>query len=258
MGVPSPAAATTGTLDGRTVLVTGGGTGIGAAIARTFAGAGAVVTVAGRRPDPLADVAEGTDAITAATLDVTDEHAVTTLFADRGPFDIVVANAGAVESAPATRTSLDRWDRLIDVNLTGTFLTLREALRQPSTGWGRLLAIASTAGLVGYPYVAAYCAAKHGTVGLVRALAKEVAGSGVTVNAICPGYTDTPLVERSLDRITEATGRSTDDALAGLLQGNPTGRLVRPEEVAATALWLCGPGSDMVTGQAIAVDGGET
>ena len=247
-----------GHLEGRTALVTGGGTGIGAAIARALADAGARVTIAGRRPDPLADVADAHDAITAAPLDVTDEAAVTTLFADRGPFDIVVANAGAVASAPATRTSLDQWHQLLDVNLTGTFLTLREALRQPVTGWGRLLAVASTAGLVGYPYVAAYCAAKHGTVGLVRALAKEVAGSGRTVNAICPGYTDTPLVERSVTRITEATGRSADDALAGLLTGNPTGRLVQPDEVAATALWLCGPGSDMVTGQAIAVDGGET
>ena len=247
-----------GHLEGRTALVTGGGTGIGAAIARALADAGARVTIAGRRPDPLADVADAHDAITAAPLDVTDEAAVTTLFADRGPFDIVVANAGAVASAPATRTSLDQWHQLLDVNLTGTFLTLREALRQPATGWGRLLAVASTAGLVGYPYVAAYCAAKHGTVGLVRALAKEVAESGRTVNAICPGYTDTPLVERSVTRITEATGRSADDALAGLLTGNPTGRLVQPDEVAATALWLCGPGSDMVTGQAIAVDGGET
>ncbi|NNF78291.1 MAG: SDR family oxidoreductase, partial [Rhizobiales bacterium] len=191
--------------------------------------------------------------------DVTDEDAVAALFTSHRPFDIVIANAGAAESAPLARTSLGQWQRMIDVNLTGTFLTLREAQRViGKASWGRLIAIASTAGLKGYGYVAPYCAAKHGVVGLIRALASETAGSGITANAVCPGFTDTPLLEESIANIVKKTGKSEADARKALASTNPLGRFIAPEEVAAAVLWLVGPGSDAITGQAISVSGGET
>ncbi len=246
-------------LSGKSALVTGGGTGVGAAIAAALAKAGAQTTVCGRREAPLKEVAASWKNIDWTTADITDEVAVAALFAGHGPFDIVIANAGAAESAPLARTSLEQWQRMIDVNLTGTFLTLREAQRAiGKAGWGRLIAIASTAGLKGYSYVAPYCAAKHGVVGLIRALAGETAGSGITANAVCPGFTDTPLLEESIANIVEKTGKSEADARAALAKTNPLGRFIAPEEVAAAVLWLVGPGSDAITGQAISVSGGET
>ena len=186
------------------------------------------------------------------------ESDVVQLFAAAGPVDIVIANAGAAESAPITRTSIDVWQRMMAVNLTGVFLTLREGVRQlEGRGWGRLITVASTAGLRGYAYVSAYTAAKHGAVGLTRAVAQEVAGSGITANALCPGYVDTELTERTIANIMATTGRSHDEALRALTRANPQGRLVQPAEVTAAALWLCGPGSAAVNGQAIAIDGGE-
>jgi 3-hydroxybutyrate dehydrogenase len=245
-------------LDGRKVLITGGGTGLGADIAAGFAAAGAGVVVVGRRREPLDAVVSTDPRIVAIVGDVTDEADVASVFAEAGPIDIVVANAGAAESAPLAKTDVDLWERMIAVNLTGVFLTLRAGLRQMrDAGWGRLITIASTAGLKGYPYVAAYAAAKHGAVGVTRSAAQEIAGSGITANALCPGYIDTEMTERTIDNIVETTGRTRDEALQALTRTNPQGRLIHPSEVTAAALWLCGPGSESINGQAIAIAGGE-
>ncbi|MEO1292339.1 MAG: SDR family NAD(P)-dependent oxidoreductase [Pseudomonadota bacterium] len=239
---------------GKSVLVTGGGTGAGAAIAHAFADAGARVTVSGRRMAPLEAVAG--HLMTAIPVDVTDETSVVALFEAAGPQDIVIANAGAAESAPFAKTSLEAWQQMLAVNLTGVFLTLREGLRRME-GWGRLISVASTAGLKGYAYVAPYAAAKHGVVGLTRSLALETAKKGITANAICPGFLDTEMTDRSVATIAETTGMDTAAARLSLERMNPQGRLIQPSEVAATALWLCAPGSEGVNGQAIALSGGE-
>ncbi|MBP8208182.1 MAG: SDR family NAD(P)-dependent oxidoreductase [Ilumatobacteraceae bacterium] len=245
-------------LAGHRVLITGGGSGVGADMALAFAAAGAEVVVAGRRREALDAVVAGEPRMRAIEADVSVENDVVQLFAAAGPVDIVIANAGAAESAPITRTSIDVWQRMMAVNLTGVFLTLREGVRQlEGRGWGRLITVASSAGLRGYAYVSAYTAAKHGAVGLTRAVAQEVAGSGITANALCPGYVDTELTERTIANIMATTGRSHDEALRALTRANPQGRLVQPAEVTAAALWLCGPGSAAVNGQAIAIDGGE-
>lgn len=241
-------------LAGKRVLITGGGTGTGADLARGFAAAGASVVIAGRRLDPLRAVAG--DSMQCVQADVTDEASVAAMFAAAGPCDIVIANAGAADSAPLARTTLDQWSAMLAVNLTGTFLTLRDGLRQ-MTGWGRLISVASTAGLKGYAYVAPYAAAKHGVVGLTRSLALEVARKPVTVNALCPGFLDTGMTDRSIANIMEKTGKDRAAAVAALTATNPQGRLVAPAEVTAAALWLCGPGSEGINGQAIAIAGGE-
>lgn len=243
-------------LTGKRVLITGGGSGVGADLARGFHEAGAEVVITGRRVDPLEAVAARHPGMRCVTGDVTDEGSVAAMFAAAGPVDIVVANAGASTSAPLSRTTLEDWNAMLSVNLTGVFLTLREGLRQ-FTGWGRLISVASTAGLKGYGYVAPYAAAKHGVVGLTRSLALEVARKPVTVNALCPGFLDTEMTERSIANIMDKTGKSHDDALAALTATNPQGRLVQPAEVTAAALWLCAPGSDGINGQAIAIAGGE-
>jgi NAD(P)-dependent dehydrogenase (short-subunit alcohol dehydrogenase family) len=242
------------TLAGHQALITGGGTGVGADLARGFAAAGARVVISGRRADPLQAVAGGD--IRAIVADVTDEASVAAMFAEAGPCDIVIANAGAADSAPVGKIALADWNAMLAVNLTGVFLTFREGLAQ-MPGWGRLITVASTAGLRGYPYVAAYTAAKHGAVGLVRALAQEVARRDVTVNALCPGFLDTEMTERSVANIMETTGRDRAGALAALTAHNPQRRLIAPPEVTAAALWLCGPGSNGINGQAIAINGGE-
>jgi NAD(P)-dependent dehydrogenase (short-subunit alcohol dehydrogenase family) len=250
-------------LAGRHALVTGGGTGIGAAIAMTLARAGAVVTICGRRQQPLQTIAEGSSNIRAMTADVTDETSVANLYqqaeASSGPIGIVVANAGMAGSAAAHKTSLDLWTRTLNVNLTGAFLTVKPALAgMRERGRGRIVFIASTAGLKGYAYVAPYVAAKHGVVGLARALAVETATTGITVNAVCPGFTDTPLLNESIRQIVETTKRSEADVRTTLAKRNAQARLIQPKEVADVVLWLCSDAAAAVTGQAIAVSGGET
>ncbi|MFT4149453.1 MAG: SDR family NAD(P)-dependent oxidoreductase [Paracoccaceae bacterium] len=243
------------TLAGRRVLITGGGTGVGADLARGFAEAGADVVITGRRRAPLAEVAARTGA-RVVTADVTDEAQVAAMFAEAGPCDVVIANAGAAESAPFGKTTLEQWNAMLAVNLTGVFLTFRAGLAQ-LPGWGRLIAVASTAGLKGYAYVAPYAAAKHGVVGLCRSLGQEVAKRPVTVNALCPGFLDTEMTDRSVANITAKTGMTADEARATLAATNPQKRLIQPAEVTAAALWLCGPGSAGINGQSIAIAGGE-
>ncbi len=249
-------------LGGRHALITGGGTGIGSAIAARLYEMGARVTVVGRRLKPLQEVANGLDEAQAVPFDVTDEAAVeeglTTATEHFGPVDILINNAGAADSSPFARTTLDAWHTMLEVNVTGVFLMSRAVLPgMIERGWGRIVSIASTAGLKGYAYVAAYCAAKHGVIGMTRSLALEVAPKGVTVNAVCPGYTETELLTESTANITEKTGASEDEARTQLLESNPQGRFVAPKEVAEAAAWLVGPNTDAITGQAIAVAGGE-
>lgn len=242
---------------GRRVLVTGGGSGAGADLALGFARAGAAeVVICGRRLSALEATAAQHPAIRALACDVTDESSVQALFSQAGRVDIVIANAGQADSAPMAKTTLEQWNRMLAVNLTGVFLTFREGLRQ-FDGWGRLVAVASTAGLKGYAKVAPYAAAKHGVMGMVRSLALEVARGPVTVNAICPGFLDTDMTAESIRVISEKTGRSAEQARAALESLSPQNRLYRPDEVTAAALYLCGPGSDGINGQAITIAGGE-
>lgn len=243
------------TLAGKRVLVTGGGSGAGADLARGFAAAGAEVVITGRREDALRAVA-GPLAARWVVGDVTDEDSVKSLFMEAGPCDIVIANAGAADSGVLAKTTLDQWNAMIAVNLTGVFLTFREALGQ-FRGQGRLIAVASTAGLKGYAKVAPYAAAKHGVVGLVRSLALEVARKGITVNAICPGFLDTPMTDHSVQVIAEKTGRSLTEARAALEGLSPQNRLYQPSEVTAAALYLASDAASGVNGTCLTIAGGE-
>lgn len=244
------------TPSGKRVLVTGGGSGAGADLALGFARAGAEVVICGRRIAALQRTVALHPAIRALPCDVTDEASVARLFKDAGPLDIVIANAGQADSAPLHRTTLDQWNAMIAVNLTGVFLTFREGLRQ-MTGWGRLIAVCSTAGIKGYAKIAPYAAAKHGVLGLTRSLALEVATRPITVNAICPGFLDTEMTDRSVQVIADKTGRTLAEARKALEAMSPQNRLYPPSEVTAAALYLAGPGSEGVNGQAIVISGGE-
>lgn len=237
----------------RRVLVTGGGTGIGRAIAQAFAGAGCAVTVSGRRAAPLKSTAEG-HGIETRIADVTDEAQVAALF--DMPFDVVVANAGAGTGAGLADTTLAAWNATLAVNLTGTFLTFRAALEEMGAG-GRLIAVASTASLQGGANIAAYAAAKHGVLGLVRSVAKEVARRGVTCNAICPGFVDTEMAATTIADVMARLDVDRDRAEAMVVAGNPMRRLIAPDEVSAAALWLASDGASSVNGHALALSGGE-
>jgi NAD(P)-dependent dehydrogenase (short-subunit alcohol dehydrogenase family) len=252
-------------MDLRHALITGGGSGIGAAIARQLAETGVSVSLVGRRRQPLETLAASLERASPIVADVTLEaDAAAMVDAARranGPIDVVIANAGAAASAPVTRLDLEQWQRMLAVNLTGAFLTVKAALPdllRPEARLPRIVFIASTAGIKGYAYAAGYCAAKHGVVGLARALAAELAPRRITVNAVCPGFTETPLLAASLAEIVASTGRSPAAARAELSRFNPQGRFVEPEEVAHTVLFLLSASAQAISGQAISVSGGET
>jgi 3-hydroxybutyrate dehydrogenase len=254
-----------GALNGRHALVTGGGGGIGLATARALLAHGARVTVSGRSAERLERAVEelgGSPVAQARTADVADEQAVQSAFdsaaAAFGPITILVNSAGVAESAAFSKTDAALWERHIAANLTGPFYACKavEAGMRRS-GWGRIVTIASTAGLRGGPYITAYCASKHGVIGLTRALALELAATGVTVNAVCPGYVDTPMTDAAVANIVAKTGMAADVARAKLIATNPQGRLLSADEVAHAVVRLCLPGAESITGQSIVLPGGE-
>ena len=248
-------------LQGKHALVTGGGHGIGGASAEALAANGASLTLTGRNMEKLEMLAAALSGAEARQLDVTDEAAVKRVFAESaaslGPVDILVNNSGIAETAPFMRTSSAMMRQIMEVNLIGAHVCTQQVLpAMIEAGWGRIVNIASLAGLSGQPYITAYCASKHAMVGLTRTLALEVARKGITVNAVCPAYVETGMVERGVANIQKITGMSEADARGELAKKNPQARIIEASEVAATVAWLCLPGSESITGQSIAMAGG--
>ncbi|WP_299148757.1 SDR family NAD(P)-dependent oxidoreductase [uncultured Tateyamaria sp.] len=248
-------------LNGKHALVTGGGTGIGLAIACALAAKGAQVTITGRRQSVLDGVAG--DGLFGAAMDVRDEGAVRDVIAAsvkaRGPIQICVPNAGIAEGRSLHKTDMAFWRNMMATNLDGAFLTIRECLTSMrETDWGRVIAVSSIAGLRGLPGAPAYAASKHGLIGMIRSLSEDYLGSPYTFNALCPGYVDTPIVDRNQEAIAARTGMSTEDARDVMVKANRHKRLLEVEEVAAAALWLVGPGSQSINGQSIQISGGQT
>ncbi len=254
-------------LRGKHAVVTGASRGIGAAIASALARRGADVTLMSRNEARLREQAATlkkafNGKAQAVAVDLAQADQIAAAFARAadtfGPPHILVNNAGIATAAPIHRTELADWNRVMDINVTGPFLCIRAIVKQMTKGdYGRIVNVASTAGLTGYAYVAAYCAAKHGLIGLTRALARELAQTSVTVNAVCPGYTDTEIVAEAVGNIVAKTGRTQEQALRELTAHNPQGRLIRPDEVAEAVGWLCLPSSASINGQSIVVAGGE-
>lgn len=245
-----------GLLAGRLALVTGGGRGIGAAIARALAAAGARVVVCGRNKVDLDLIAKEIGGV-AIQVDLCDRVATDDVLASVGHVDVLVNNAGAAESAPLDRTTDELWDRIMELDATAPMRVTRAFVPgMIQAGWGRVINIASNAGVSGYAYTAAYCAAKHAMVGMTRALAIDLARTGVTINALCPGWVETQMVEEAVTRIASKTGRTTEEARTSLASMSPQKRLIEPAEVAYAALMLCSHDARGIHGQAIVIDGG--
>ncbi len=246
-------------LTNRHALITGGGTGIGLAIARTLAAQGAQVTITGRRRDILQSVA--TDQIHALAMDVTDEaqqiEAIAQAVSERGAINICVANAGIAEGRSLQKTTMDFWRQIMATNLDGAFITIRESLRSMlESDWGRVIAISSIAGVRGLKGGGAYSASKHGVIGLIRSYSEEYMGGHVTFNAICPGYVDTPIIDHNLE-VIQKRGFSREDAMNMMVSANPHKQLIPPQDIAEAALWLCSPYSGSVNGQTLEIAGGQ-
>ena len=244
-------------LEDRHALVTGGATGIGLAITKSLVSAGARVTIASRNIERVNAVAAELEGVNGVALDVTSPKDISDVFGQLEGVDILVNNAGIAFAAPFEKTSLEQWSDVMSVNLTGVFLCTQAVLApMRERDRGRIINIASTAGLQGAPYISAYAASKHGLVGMTRSLGLELAATGITANCVCPGFTDTDMVTDAINNITSKTGRSEAEALAELVKHNPQQRLITPEEVANTVLWLCQDSSRSITGQSIVIGGG--
>ena len=246
------------TLSGKRAFVTGGGTGIGAAIALQLAEAGADVVITGRREEPLIETAAKSSKIAWHVMDASDETSIINAMTAADDIDIMVANAGIADTSPVAKITMDHWRKVFATNVEGVMVCTREAVRQMvPRGWGRIIIVSSVAGLKGAPYIGAYSASKHAVLGLMKSAADETMTKGVTVNAICPAYVLTELVQKGIDNIVEKTGVTAEEATQQLANVNPFKRLIETDEVAAAAMWLCGPGSGAITGQAIPVSGGQ-